>query len=57
MEGKTMKLSIGDKVQFKLGDTPILGTILFAVGTGAAAVKLSGGTEIIIDLDTITRAV
>jgi len=48
-----MKLSIGDKVQFHLGDTPMLGTILFAVGTSAAAVKLPSGTEIIIDLDQV----
>jgi len=51
-----MQLSIGDKVKFTLGETPMLGTILFAVGTGAAAVKLDSGTEIIIDLDTITDA-
>jgi len=48
-----MKLSIGDSVKFTLGETPMLGTILFAVGTGAAAVKLTSGQEIIIDLDTI----
>ena len=47
------QLSIGDKVKFVLGNTPMLGTILFAVGTGAAAVRLASGTEIMIDLDTI----
>lgn len=50
------KLSIGSRVRFTLGETPMLGTILFAVGTGAAAVKLPSGTEIIIDLDTIDGA-
>lgn len=48
-----MNISVGDKVKFTLGNTPMLGTVLFAVGTGAAAVKLTSGTEIIIDLDTI----
>ena len=56
-KGKAMnkQLSIGDNVKFTLGRTrtPMLGTILFAVGTGAAAVRLPSGTEIIIDLDTI----
>lgn len=51
-----MKLSIGDSVKFVLGETPFTGTLLFAVGTGAAAVKLPSGTEMIIDLDTITDA-
>ena len=47
------QLSIGDKVKFTLGETPMLGTLLFAVGTGAAAVRLTSGAEIIIDLDTV----
>lgn len=47
------QLAIGDKIKFTLGDTPMLGTILFAVGTNAAAVRLTSGTEIIIDLDTV----
>lgn len=46
-------LSVGDKVRFWLGETPMTGEILFAVGTSAAAVKLDSGKEIIIDLDTI----
>lgn len=50
-----MQLKTGDTVQFTLGDTPMLGTILFAVGTNAVAVKLNSGTEIIVDLDTITK--
>lgn len=48
-----MKISVGDKVRFTLGETPFIGTILFAVGTGGAAVKLPSGTEMIIDIDLI----
>jgi hypothetical protein len=47
-------LKVGDKVQFILGDTPLLGTILFAVGTGIA-VRLASGAEMIINPDLITR--
>jgi hypothetical protein len=47
------QLKIGDKVRFFLGETPMTGEILFAFGPNAAAVKLAGGTEIVIDLDTI----
>lgn len=46
------QLAVGDKIRFTLGDTPMLGTILFAVGTDGAAVRLPSGTEIIINLDT-----
>jgi len=49
------QLAIGDKVRFILGDTPMLGTILFAVGQDGAAVRLPSGAEIIINLDTITN--
>jgi len=49
------QLAVGDKVRFTLGDTPMLGTILFAFGPNAAAVKLTSGAEIVIDLDTITN--
>jgi sRNA-binding protein len=49
------QLAVGDKVKFTLGDTPMLGTILFAVGTNAVAVSLTSGAEIIIDLDTINN--
>lgn len=45
--------AVGDKVRFWLGDTPLTGEILFAVGTNAAAVKLGSGKEMIIDLATI----
>lgn len=51
-----MELSIGDQVQFYLGETPMVGTILFAVGTGIA-VKLGSGHEMIIDPDLITGKV
>lgn len=50
----TKQLAIGDKIRFTLGETPMLGTILFAVGTDAAAVRLTSGAEIIIDLATVT---
>jgi len=50
------ELHVGDSIQFQLGNTPMTGTILFAVGTNAAAVKLNSGNEIIIDLGTVRRS-
>lgn len=47
------QLKVGDKVRFTLGTTPMVGEIMFAFGPNAAAVKLTSGTEIVIDLDTI----
>ena len=47
------QLAVGDRVKFTLGETPMTGEILFAFGPNAAAVRLTSGTEIVIDLDTI----
>lgn len=53
MAQATRALKVGDTVRFWLGETPMTGVILHAVGTNAAAVKLDGGTELIIDLSTV----
>lgn len=49
------QLKAGDQVKFYLGETPMRGTLLFAVGTGAA-VRLPSGTEIIVAQDLLTKA-
>jgi len=49
----SQQLAVGDQVAFTLGETPMIGKILFAFGPNAAAVQLPSGTEIVIDLDTI----
>lgn len=48
-------LKVGDTVRFTLGETPMMGTILFAFGPEAVAVRLPSGTEIAIALDTIKQ--
>lgn len=53
MAKATQTLKVGDKVRFWLDGTPVAGTILFAMGTNAAAVQLDSGKEICIDLSTI----
>lgn len=46
------QVKVGDTVKFMLGETPMRGTILFAVGTGVA-VRLPSGAEIIVAQDSI----
>lgn len=53
MAQATKTLKVGDKVRFWLGSTPVAGTILFAMGTNAAAVQLDSGKELCVDLSTI----
>lgn len=50
-----MQLSVDDRVQFELGGTPMVGKVLFAVGTRAVALQLDSGTQLIVDLDTVKR--
>jgi hypothetical protein len=47
------QFAIGERVRFVLGGTPMLGTILYAFGPDAVAVRLTSGAEHAIALDTI----
>lgn len=50
-----MNIQVNDKVQFWLDETPMVGTILYAVGINGAAVALESGAEMFINLDTVTK--
>lgn len=51
----SLRIAVGDEVQFMAGPTPMTGTVLFAAGPDAAAVRLTSGAEVHILLSSITR--
>lgn len=53
MAKATKTFKVGQEVTVWVGDTPVSGTILFAMGPDAAAVRLNSGAEVVFNLSAV----
>lgn len=53
MTQATKTYKVDEEISFWVGDTPVSGTILHAMGPDAAAVRLNSGAEVVVPLSDI----